>query len=164
MQLTRTTIAALLAALLLPAQASALSCLPPNPARELDTLLEKGLDILVVRGTATRLSASPQAGGPATGRYRIEGEGAGRLETGEMTLEPEIRATCAGPWCAKLPEDGTEAIFLVRRSSRTDEIIADPCGGGIYPLTDDERLPALSECLAKGRCPAEIIERMEYRP
>lgn len=150
-----------LAALILSAsQASALSCLPPDPVR---TFLE--------------VDAAPERWGAVFGRLDFD-TSAVPQPTGDDTLPPsdtwlrahlvgttldadgwtkpfqgniELDVQCVGPWCARPVSGATYLLFLKREPGRHIAII-DPCGTYSVQNPAREVLDSLYQCFADGPC------------
>ena len=153
--------------ILVPGVAAALSCLPPNPGRELNANAENGRPTVVVAGTLLPPDHTPRRKGHATVtiRYRLQGL---RLsadgEDAPFEAGVDYQSECVAAWCGPLPETATEGVFLVRdRGERRYLLITGPCPFGQYDVQTHDQLHALRACLAAGRCGPEELERLRHR-
>jgi hypothetical protein len=150
------TLAALLA--LVGTQASALSCLRPDPLRDFREAQAAPEPYHVLYGTmAFDPSQAPQGfyeeAEPAPPPVSARFEGMALTRNGftspvqaEVTLQP----TCAGPYCGTFGQ-GTVLLFA--------EVTADgyvvrvgPCGGGAYDTADQAVLDRLTACARGAAC------------
>ena len=152
---------------LLPGIASALSCLPPNPGRELNAWADRGKVQHVVTGTLTRDDPPPQRAGytEVTAEYRLRG--VRYFDDGtEAAYSARIayRSGCAASWCGRIPPSGTTGLFLVRPRGKSVPLVSTgPCGGGHYKVPDDRGISALKACLQAGRCSGADLQDLGYR-
>lgn len=137
---------------LLPAAAQALSCLPPNPARELDDGLRRGANAQVLVGELTTPFDNDE------GRYRFEGRLFGRGVTiDRLSSGVDVSATCVAEWCGELPRRPVDGLFIVAGTRQGLKLTLGPCGGGQYAKPGPDQLRALERCVEAGGCsPAEI--------
>lgn len=151
---------------LAPASAGAMSCDTPNAGRELNALLEKGRDVIVVAGTLLPPGHKPHRKGHATVTigYRIEGlrlvpGGADQAFAGNINLQ----SFCVATWCPALPEDPETGVFLLRDSGPLPPLlVTGPCDEGIYGISDAARIDALRRCLTESRCGETELRLLDY--
>ena len=152
---------------LMPGVAAALSCVPPNPGRELNVNAEKGRPTVVVAGTLLPPDHKPRRKGHATVtiHYRLEGlRLSGDGEDAPFDAGVDYQSDCVATWCGPLPETATEGLFLLRdRGEGWYLLITGPCPFGHYGVQTDDQLDALRTCLAAGRCGEDELERLRYR-
>lgn len=150
-----------LAALLLAAtQASALSCVMPDPAETFRMAQESPDRFMVLYGT---LSADPAAfpddaelqpdPDPVPGTFSghsLTLDGFTRDASGPITLRP----TCAASWCGDFPGTGPILAFARTTPSGLD-LELDACSQWVFPDPSQAVLDLMADCLeAGGTCPA----------
>jgi hypothetical protein len=142
-------------------QASALSCVVPDPAETFRLAQESPDRFLVLYGT---LSADPSAfvtddtdpmpnPDPVPGTFSgrsLTTEGFTRDASGPITLRP----TCAASWCGGFPGTGPILAFA-RTTAEGLDLELDACSQWVFPDPPQEVLDLVAECLrAGGACPA----------
>ena len=142
-----------LALVLMPAAAEALSCLPPNPAREVDAAFRDGHDPRLLIGTLTTPLDNE------SGTYRFEGRVVGRgITVQRLSSAIEVSASCVAEWCGELPRRPVERLFVSIHPAGGLKLTLGPCGTGSYEMPGEAQLRALEACIEAQGCPAETIE------
>ena len=145
-----------LALALMPAAAEALSCLPPNPARELDAAFRDGHDPRLLIGRLTTPFDNE------SGTYRFEGRVVGHgVSVQRLSSAIEVSASCVDEWCGKLPRRPVEGLFVSIHPEGGLKLTLGPCGTGRYQMPSEAQLRALEACVEAQGCPAETIEAFE---
>ena len=139
-------------------QATALSCMRPDPIRTFQELAAAEERYFVLSGTLTfdqSLLPEPVSQLPEDDlTVPAQFTGKGLTQDGFVNdyVSPiNLQITCAGPWCGTV-ESGTEAVFFVQATQPLATVIADPCGGMIFPRISDAEKEMLTSCLAGNRC------------
>lgn len=142
-----------LALMLAPAAAQALSCLPPNPAREVDQAFRAGGEPRLMIGRLTTPFDNEN------GSYRFDGRVLGRSITiDRLSANVDVSASCVGEWCGELPREPVEGLFISVHPAGGFKLTFGPCGGARYETPTDEQLRALEHCIAAQGCSAAEIE------
>ena len=149
-------IAALLAALL-PAQASALSCLRP----EIDALWTRATEgearYTVALGRLDFNAASlPQTGDarPRPVYLPARFTGNGLTQQGfdaPMSLNVALEVRCIGPWCGSATP-GQELVAFLRQQPDGWVVELAPCGGMVWPEPDAAVRARLLACMQGADC------------
>jgi hypothetical protein len=97
-------------------------------------------------------------------RYRLEGtritaHGAAPTQTVDVTLT----GVCAGPWCASLPRDGDERLYVLEGEIGQLSATIGPCQGTVHAIPDAEQTEALQRCLRNGKCSDADVAALEIR-
>jgi len=149
--------AALLATLASPIHA--LSCLRPDPISTFQRVAAAEESYFVLSGTLTfdesLLPAQDfqnQLQTPDPIPAQFSGKGLTRDGFVNDYISPvTLQITCAGPWCGSA-QSGMEAVFFVEATRPLATVIADPCGGMIFPRTTPAAKDMLTSCMAGGTC------------
>lgn len=152
--------ATLLAAILFPAQAAALSCMPLNAAISLDRMMAQDQPARLAIGvTVLNDPTLPTRDGEAS--YRFTGRiltGTGWREIADMPVTAQI--TCVGYWCGGPPPAGT-SLYLLEEAEAGHVLHLRPCHEQVYPEPDPAQLEALTRCLENGRCSLDDFAAFE---
>jgi hypothetical protein len=156
--LCRQALSAALLALLLPAQASALSCLRP----EIDALWTRATGG-EARYTVALGRLDFDAGGlPQTGvgaaaqpvylPARFTGNGLSQqgFDT-PMSLNVALEVRCIGPWCGSATP-GQELVAFLRQHPEGWVVELAPCGGMVWPEPDAAVRARLLACMNGADC------------
>ena len=144
---------------MLAGQASALSCLRPDPIDTFNRLAAVEERYFVLSGTLTfdegllppMVSDGPM-GEPAPIPARFTGKGLTRDGfVNDYVGGVNLQITCAGPWCGSA-QSGVEGVFFVEATEPRATVIADPCGGMIFPQATEAVKDMLTSCMAGGTC------------
>ncbi|QQA42639.1 hypothetical protein [Pelagovum pacificum] len=148
------------ASLLAATQASALSCLRPDPATAFQRAADASEEYVVLNGTFTFDETAmpgdvtpdgpeaPPAHVPATfsGNY-LTADGFVETYEGPLTLAP----VCAGPWCGSLDAPADMLAFaLLQDGAMTVEI--SPCYDMVFTDPSREALMKVVSCMQGGDC------------
>lgn len=139
-------------------QASALSCMRPDPIRTFQELAAAEERYFILSGTLTfdeSLLPEPVSQLPEddlTVPAQFTGKGLTRAGFVNDYVSPvNLQVTCAGPWCGTV-QSGVEGVFFVQATEPFATIIADPCGGMIFNRVSEAEREMLRSCLAGGTC------------
>ncbi len=158
------TIALSLALAAVAGQATALSCMRPDPIASFQNAAEAEESYFVLYGTLTfDESALPESVGmgnrpepvPIPAEFTGKGlsqDGFVNDYAGPITLQP----TCAGSWCGGA-KSGVEAVFFVQVDD-VPTVVAGPCGGKIFENPSPAVLDALTTCMQGGECSAQALQ------
>ncbi|MGJ8622720.1 MAG: hypothetical protein ACSHW1_08070 [Yoonia sp.] len=145
---------------LLAGQASALSCLRPDPVETFQRLAAAPESYFVLYGTLSfdesalpggmRMDQNAGMPDPVPGRFVGKG-----LSTSGFTIpyvtNVMVQATCAGPWCGSA-RSGGEAVYFVPSGPAPVSLQATPCGDMIFPDPSPAVLEMLTSCMQGGTC------------
>ena len=151
--------ALVLALTLAAGQASALSCLRPDPLTSFGAASASELPYILLSGTITVAGAIPsEITGPLDLPARLTGNGL--TEEGfTAPFDEEIRLslTCAGPFCGTLP--GTEPVLVYAHVDEGAPVVdLAPCGEWVFPAPDAALSETLAACLRGETCSAQPLE------
>ena len=151
----------------LASQATALSCLRPDPINTFKQVAEAPEDYFVLYGQLnfdeSKLPAgvserAPGAEEPAPIEAFFRGKGLQRDGfTSDYISPAELQVTCAGPWCGSA-RSGIDAVYFVRADSNPVQMAAGACGGMIFEEPGQEVLDALTSCMQGGDCSAQPLQ------
>ena len=145
-----------LALILVPATAQALSCLAPNPAREVDQAFRSGGEPSLMIGRRTTHFDNDN------GSYRFEGRVlAQNITIDKLSASVDVAASCVASWCGELPREPVEGLFVSIHPAGGFKLTFGPCGGTSYEAPTEEQLRALQRCIEAGRCSAEDVSTFE---
>lgn len=150
-----------------PGIAHALSCMAPNPAHEINWMLEKGRKVALITGRLTPVSEVPDLtpeGPPVLANYRLDGS---RITEGNVVpvtgVEVLLTGVCAGPWCASLPRTTDPQLFVLEGEDETLTATIGPCQGTLHRPPDPDQVEALQRCLKGGGCSDNDVMLLEPR-
>lgn len=145
-----------LALALVPAAAQALSCLPPNPARELDAAFRAGGDPRLLIGRLTTPFDNQNSS------YRFEGRVFGRNVTiNRLSSNVDVSATCIAEWCGELPRRPVEGLFISDNPGSGLKLVFDPCGSARYEMPTEAEIDQLRGCIEAEGCTPAAIEAFD---
>lgn len=144
---------------LIAGQASALSCIRPDPIDTFQRLAAAEESYFVLSGTLTFDEdllppgvSQNQTPAPEVIPARFNGMGLTRDGFVNAYVSPiNLQVTCAGPWCGSA-QSGMEGVFFVEATKPLATVIADPCGGMIFAPVSDAQKEMLTSCMAGGTC------------
>ncbi|MFT5785107.1 MAG: hypothetical protein ACI9KK_000452 [Ascidiaceihabitans sp.] len=150
----------LAASLLIPAQAFALSCVPPSVELSYATATKSTETYLLGTGILTfDQSAVPRSSGgverPAQ-ITRIPASISGKAFTGagfdqEFEANFVLVVRCVQSWCPVIASDTEHLVFL--KETETGYILpVDPCGGAAFPEPTPAMLDQVLACFNDGNC------------
>ncbi len=156
------TLAACLAALA--SQATALSCIRPNPIATFQRVAAAEEVYYVLYGQLTFDEAALPPGVsndndpmPDPIPARFEGKGLTKQGfTSDFISPVNLQVQCAGPWCGSA-RSGAEAVYFVLADDPAT-FIADPCGGMIFEDPPQATLDALTTCMQGGACSPQPLQ------
>lgn len=152
----------LLAALVLPVQASALSCLAPSVQRTFNEVHAAPETYVVVRG---RLTLDPR---------KLPRNNHGNSKPAKMTQVPAkligksmsksgfvvpfentvmLEVACYGPWCGSVA-NGQETLAFVKRDAGSYALGINPCGGRAFTNPSAADLKKVLGCFNGAACDA----------
>ena len=140
-------------------QSLALSCLRLDPVETFQRLAAAPEQYFVLYGTLTfdeaalpEMDLSNQTPAPEPIPGHFEGKGLTREGfTSDYVSTVNVQVQCAGPWCGGAAS-GVEAVFFVPFSEPPVSLIAEPCGGMIFPEPSEATLGMLTSCMQGGTC------------
>jgi hypothetical protein len=144
---------------LISGQASALSCLRPDPIETFQRLAAAPDTYFVLHGVLSfDENALPEGTSfddvvepdPIPGRFVGKGLTADGF-TNTYVSNVQLQVTCAGPWCGTA-RSGVEAVYFVPASDPPVSLIAGPCGGMIFEDPSQAVLSMLTSCMQGGNC------------
>jgi len=150
--------------IMLPAAASALSCVPPNPGLSISWAKDDGVQLDVVIGTLIPPDRIPSRSGnnDVSAEYRIVGVqippgGPDRL----FSETVKFLSTCVLTWCGQIPSTPVLGLFLPRLGKDGGSLLeTGPCGGGVFAMPGPDQIEALRACVARGGCTDAEIETL----
>ena len=140
-------------------QAAALSCMRPDPIETFKRLAEVPEPYYILHGTISfDESLLPQGfdnnrisdPDPIPAQFSGVAMGAEGF-TIPYNQPASLQIQCFGPWCGGAV-DGMEAVFYVPASDPPVTLLADPCGGMIFPDPEQDVLEMLESCMAGEPC------------
>ena len=146
-------------ALLAAGQASALSCIRPDPAMTFNHVASVPEPWFILLGELTfdeallpepDLSNPDQSYAPIPASFRGKGLTKAGF-TSEYVSPVQVQIECAGPWCGSAVSGG-EALYFVRADSDPATIVASPCGEYVFPDPTPEVIDRLTGCINAGLC------------
>ena len=153
----------IVAVLLAPLPAFALSCLPPSVERSYAQADASKDDYVVVHGRLTldmdRLPRRRSNDQQPPEMTQIKGAliGMSLSQAGfklpfdhEVTLE----VACFGPWCGSA-KNGEDVLAFVRKDGARYTLEINPCGGNVFGEPKRKMLKAVERCMRKGGCSAQ---------
>ncbi|MBP0482424.1 hypothetical protein [Sagittula salina] len=141
-------------------EASALSCLPPDPVRtflKVDAAPERwGAAVGRLDFDASRLPQSHKDSADTPPETWLRGQLVGHtLDTDGWTKPFQgsvaLKVLCYGPWCAQ-PKSGRTYLLFLQREPHRHVATADPCGAYIFANPSREDLDRVFQCFAGGPC------------
>jgi hypothetical protein len=159
--MTRFGLAALL--LVVAGQASALSCIPPDVARDYQRVDAADAQYFPVAGTLSFDPSSLPTGdfdnqGATPQETDIQANFTGNALSAEGFTTPfetdiTLRVKCFGPWCAS-PKTDTQYLSFFESTEDGLVMHVDPCGSMSYPNPTPEMLARVLACTT-GDCPID---------
>ncbi len=139
-------------------QATALSCMRPDPVASFERFAQDDASYYVLYGTLD-FDASRQPDGvvnkqrnPAPIPARFSGFG---LNTGGFTspytASVTLQPVCAGPWCGS-ETPGVKSLIFAKVVGDTVTVEAGPCGGTVFTEPSQRTLGAMTACM-NDNCP-----------
>jgi len=151
-------IAAAIALTLIAGQATALSCMRPDPVGTFERIEADPASYYILYGTL-EFDATKQPKGvvnkernprPIPAQFSGHGlntNGFTSAYNNPVTLQP----TCAGPWCGS-QTPGVKSVFFAKLVGDQVVIEASACGGTIFAEPSPDVLDAMTACI-NGNCP-----------
>jgi len=146
-------------------QASALSCIRPDPIMTFKELAAAPENYFVLYGEMTfdeallppGVSALPTAApDPIAAQFR--GKGLTRQGFTSDYISPvTLEVTCLGSWCGGA-RSGGDAIYFVEAKDPPVTMVAGPCGGRIFTDPSQEVLDMLVSCMQGGPCSPQPLQ------
>lgn len=141
-------------------QASALSCMIPDPRGTFLNLMEVEQPYYILLGQVQfdtdLLPGVVLDGVPDPDPINARFTGKGLTSSGfDARFERDVilQPICFGPWCGGAPA-GVETLFFAKVTGDVITIEADPCGTTVFPEPLPEMLDAMSSCINGGPCEA----------
>lgn len=139
-------------------QATALSCMQPNPVNTFARISGADETYYLLYGTLDFDSSKqpqgvvnkPRDPAPIAATF----DGFALDQSGFNTpyrTAAVLQNTCAGPWCGS-QEPGVKSLFFAMVQGSQIVITASPCGGSIFPNPQSSVLNAMTACM-NGNCP-----------
>ena len=150
----------LLAVMLLPAQAFALSCVRPSVERSFDQVNAAPEPYVVVMGRLTLDTRKMPKTGDQTRNPRKMTQVPGTLTGKSLGLagfkvpfdqDITLQVGCIGPWCGSA-QNGAEVLAFVRREGQKYVLDVSPCGGRMFGTPKRAMIRKLQQCLKAGSC------------
>ena len=142
-----------LVALLLAGQASALSCVRPDPARTYGQVASGSVPYFILFGQLdfeqSALSSDPAAD-PVAATFRgksLTADGFVNAYAGPLHLQ----VNCAASWCGSATS-GTDALIFVQADQTPGLVTLEPCGTFLFENPDTAALDAVTRCMRDGNC------------
>jgi len=136
-------------------QASALSCMRPDPVQSCKSMVEQKQTPLVANGVLkiSKIISKEVAQGAIGGKGPMVAEylftGTIRDKSGKRNAKGEsvrISTSCAGPWCANLPKDNASGYFLLKAADDSGLALhIGPCTFQPFTVTESQA-DALEAC------------------
>ena len=139
-------------------QATALSCMQPDPVKTFARVSEADETYYLLYGTLD-FDGSKQPKGVVNKRrdpapIPAAFDGFALDQSGFNTpysTAAVLQNTCAGPWCGH-QEPNAKSLFFAMVQGDQIVITASPCGGSIFPNPQPSVLNAMTACM-NGDCP-----------
>jgi len=145
-------------------QATALSCMRPDPIETFQRLAAAPESYFVISGVLTfdEDDLPEPTGGfddpppePIAGRFVGKGLSQAGFATPYVS-DVLLQIGCAGPWCGSA-QSGVEGVFFVPAGGAPVTLQAEPCGGMIFYEPAPAVLDMLTSCMQGGTCsPAQF--------
>lgn len=146
------------AMILCASQASALSCMAPDPIDSFAQASASTESYILVLGEI----AYDTADWPENSDTMVSGRLVGKALTAGGFDDPyngpiSLNVTCAGPFCGTVQPDVPALVFAQIGS---DSLLADvpPCGGWVFENPTSETLRDMGNCLRNGGCSAQPLQ------
>jgi hypothetical protein len=149
---------------LVPAQAMALSCIPPSVERSFGYAQDAEELYVVVSGELTfderKIPQRPKNPNnapkltliPAT----LSGQSlskAGFVTTFDQLITIELR--CFGPWCGSVTS-GAEHLAFMKKTDAGYTLNVDPCNSAVFSKPTPQMLDAVTGCMNGAKCSSEF--------
>lgn len=148
-------------------QATALSCLRPDPIDTFQRVAAAPESYFVLYGKLTFdedalpgmvtdqvIAETPPLSIPA----QFHGKGLTlRGFTSDYISPATLQVTCLGPWCGSA-RSGVDALYFVRADNSPVAMVADPCGGMIFEEPSQATLDMLTSCMQGGECSPQPLQ------
>ena len=153
----------LIAALITPVQALALSCAPWHVENAYQRAAESGERYVVVNGTLTfnedalpKVDFDRQEDTPRETHIDAVLTGNSMSLTGfnrkfKRTVSLVIK--CFGPWCSTASTD-TPTLAFLKRGEDAFELVADPCSAMLFQNPEKDHIRRVLNCFSGGKCAA----------
>ncbi len=146
-------------------QATALSCLRPDPIETFQRVAAAPEGYFVLYGQMTFDESALPAGvsndnvrDPDPIPARFTGKGLTiQGFTSDYISPVTLQVGCAGPWCGSA-RSGVDAIYFVRADDPPVTMQAGPCGGMIFEEPDQATLDMLTSCMQGGACSPQPLQ------
>ncbi len=151
-------------AALLPAPASALSCMAWTVESAFSEAEASEETYIVVKGDLSfdpdrlpKTNWANQAATPARTEIASDIQGLALTERGftePVETDLTLQIDCAGPWCPS-PAPGPALVFL-ERSETGYKLVQGACGGFYFGAPTPEMLKGVHQCFTGGPCPLPV--------
>lgn len=154
---------ALFLVLVLPVQASALSCVPPSVERSYAQAADAKATYVIAKGRLTfdakKLPRSNDGGPQQPALTRIKARLVGKSMTSKGFTVPfdhpvRLEVACFGPWCGRA-ENGGQVLAFMTRSKGGYALDINPCGGRAFANPKPKMLKQVLQCHTSGSCKAK---------
>ncbi|MFT4708171.1 MAG: hypothetical protein ACI9PU_002020 [Ascidiaceihabitans sp.] len=151
---------ALVVSLIAPAQAFALSCVPPSVEFSYATATQSKETYLLGTGTLvfdqTLMPRSTVGVVRPAEVTRIPAKVSGMAFTGagfdqEFEADVELIVRCILSWCPTVASEKEHLLFL-KQAETNYELALNPCGGAAFPEPTPEMLDKVLTCFKDGNC------------
>ena len=146
-------------------QVHALSCVPPNVARDFNWRQGQKEIYRIFVGKVKMVGRIPKyrEGRERTAKAVATGQFLGTSNLTEpRTFDLRVNAVCAASWCGGFP-DGSEAdsILFFEKTPKGDVLSIGPCDYGIGQPAAKKQIKVLQRCLRRGKCSDADVKRLE---
>jgi hypothetical protein len=151
---------ALVVSLIAPAQAFALSCVPPSVEFSYATATKSEDTYLLGTGTLffdqTLMPRSTVGVERPAEMTRIPAKVSGMAFTGagfdqKFEADVELIVRCIQSWCPAVDSEKEHLLFL-KQAETNYELALNPCGGAAFPEPTTEMLDEVLACFKDGNC------------
>ena len=149
---------------LVPAQAMALSCIPPSVERSYGYAQDAEEQYVVVSGRLTfderKLPKKTKNPNDAPNLTKIPATLSGHIlsQAGFVTpfdQEITIDLRCFGPWCGSA-SSGVDHLAFVKKTDAGYSLTIDPCYSAVFPKPTQQMLDAATACMNGAVCSSKF--------
>ncbi len=146
-------------------QATALSCMRPDPIQTFQWVADAPESYFVLYGQLTFDESALPAGvsdkptrepAPIAAFFRGKGLTLDGF-TADYISPAMLEIGCAGPWCGSA-RSGVDALYFVRADNSPVVMEAGPCGGMIFEEPDQATLDMITSCMQGGACSSQPLQ------
>ena len=150
------------------AAANALSCTPPNLAKNFNWYQESDKSYQLFVGKVEMKDPTPKyiegrvrhAKGIAHGRFIEE-----RTLTQVLSFDITVKSICAGSWCGEFPSENQNSdwVIFLEKTSKGDLLTIGPCHQTHGQYITKDQINVLQKCLRQGKCSDGDIKLLQMQ-